>query len=332
LYGAASEPYFTGLEAVHVVAGRKESGTGEPQRVARMRSHSHELLGHELNRLMRVHRPDLVQVEHVELALLARWKRGQTPWILTLHDVLLSGGPTPSAADCFERYWIGKFDHLIACCEEDASLLHALRVSVVGNGAALESDGYTPSTGLSDLLFLGPFRYAPNWQGIEEFLSQAYPALQAHLPRVRLHILGGVDARTRANTCDRFRQPGVHVYDHVDDVAPWLRACALTINPIRHNRGSCLKVIQSLAAGRVCVSTREGARGFLGSELRGLIAVETVSEFTEAIERLLIDEETRLKLEAPEPSKLEPYRWERSAEQQMAIYRCLLKARSVHNG
>jgi hypothetical protein len=332
LYREASEPYFRRFEAVHLVGGRKEVASTEPARVARMRSHSHELLGNELSRILTVYRPDLVQIEYVELALLARRRKGRTPWILTLHDVLLSGAFRQPAEDIFEREWIGKFDHLIACCEEDASLLHGMPVSVVPNGAAIGRGGYTPSAGLSDLLFLGPFRYQPNWEGIQRFLREVYPALHTRIPGIRVHILGGVDAPSRASGCEAFRQSGVYVHDHVDDVDPWLQACALTINPIRNNRGSCLKVVQSLAAGRVCISTREGARGFLNSELRSLIVVETVSQFTEAITGLVNDEEARLKLEAPEPCKLEGYSWARSAEAQMTVYRRLTGGRSAWNG
>jgi glycosyltransferase involved in cell wall biosynthesis len=329
LYGDSSAPYFTQLGAVHFVGGRREDASCEPARIARMQSHSHELLGNELSRIIAVYRPDIVQIEYVELALLARRREGRTPWILTMHDCLLSGALPPSLEDRFERGWIGKFDHLVACCEEDASMLHDMSVSVVPNGAAIRRGGYTPSAGLTGLLFLGPFRYPPNWDGILEFLREAYPELHARIPGIRVHILGGVDAPSRASGCEAFRQPGVYVHDHVDDVVPWLQACALTINPIRNNRGSCLKVVESLAAGRVCVSTREGSRGFLNSGLRSLIVVETVSQFAEAIAGLLNAEEARLKIEAPEPCKLEGYSWARSSEAQMAVYRRLTGARSA---
>src|ERR1035441_10872338 len=73
-----------------------------------MRSHSHEFLRNELNRILRVYRPDLVQIEYVELALLSRRREGRTPWILTLHDVLLSGVSCQSLEDNFERKWIAK--------------------------------------------------------------------------------------------------------------------------------------------------------------------------------------------------------------------------------
>ena len=263
-----SEPYFRRFEAASLVGGRKGVASAEPVRIARMRSHSHEPLANELSRILTVHRPDLVQIEYVELALLARRRNGRTPWILTLHDVLLSEAFRQSAEDIFEREWIGKLDHSIACCEEDASLLHDMPVSVVLNGAGLKhaSDSYTPSAGLSDLLFPGPSRYQPNWDGIQQFLREVYPALRTRIPGIRVPILGGVDAPSRASGCDAFRQSGVSVHDHVDDAEPWLQACALTINPICNNRGSCLKVVQSLAIGRVGVSTREGARDFLTAD------------------------------------------------------------------
>jgi len=331
-YGDASAPYLAQLEAVHFVGGRKEAASADAMRIARVRSHSRELLGNELSRVLKVYRPDLVQIEYVELALLAQRREGRTPWILTLHDCLLSGALRPSEKDRFEREWIGKFDHLIACCEEDASLLRDMPVSVVPNGAAIHDAGYIASAGLSDLLFLGPFRYQPNWDGIHEFLLEAYPALHARIPGVRLHILGGVDASSRAGGSEAFRQPGVYVHDHVDDVTPWLKACALTVNPIRNNRGSCLKVAESLAAGRVCVSTREGARGFLDAGLRSLVVVDTVSQFTDAIAGLLNDEKTRLRLEAPETGNLAGYSWTHSAEMQMGIYERLTGGRSRKTG
>ena len=330
-YGTGAARWFTCFQAVHLIGGRKDAPVGEPPRIARMRSHSHAALEDEVRRLAAIYRPDLVQVEYIELALLARRRNGRIPRVLTLHDVLLSEGPPELPEDAFERDALRKFDHLIACCEEDAALLGALPASVVQNGAPDTPGGYTPSTSHSDLLFLGPFRYQPNWEGVQEFLREAYPTLRGRFPYLCLQILGGIDARLRAEDEKLFQQPGVYVYDHVDDVAPWIRDCALTINPIRNNRGSCLKVIQSLAAGRVCVSTRAGARGFLEKGFRSLVAVDTMAEFVEAISGLLNDPGARADIEAPEPARLGPYAWPRAAEQQMAIYRRLIRPRRHHH-
>ena len=321
LYGQVSQGFFGQFSAVHLIGGRADSNGLKAERIERIQRHSHERLANELNRVAETYRADLVQIEFIELAALIERKKNGKPWVLTLHDVLLSGSPPDSSpVDIYERQLIEKFDRVIACCEEDAALLCRDGVRVVPNGASIDATSYLPSAGCHSVLFLGPFRYPPNWEGIVEFLRDVYPSLKARRPQLVLDILGGVGALQRIENEACFQQEGVRVHDHVDDVRPWLNRAALTINPIRGNRGSCLKVIESLAAGRVCVSTRQGARGFLHAGFPGLIAVETVQESGAVIERLLQDESYRLKREVPQADLLNSYSWEGSAALQRDVY------------
>jgi hypothetical protein len=138
-YAEESAPYLAYLGAVHFAGGRRESPSAEPERIARMKSHSHDSLANELSRLVAVYHPRLVQIEYMELALLARRRQGRTPWLLTLHDCLLTGAVEPTREDRFERDWIGRFDHLIVCGEEDAALLPGF----AGLGGT-ERSGHTP--------------------------------------------------------------------------------------------------------------------------------------------------------------------------------------------
>ena len=101
----------------------------------------------------------------------------------------------------------------------------------------------------------------------------------------------------------------------------WLQGCALTINPLRGNRGSAVKLAESVAAGGVCVSTREGARGFLDVGIPALVVVEDVLGSVQPIRDLLAHEDKRLLLEAPPPWLSERLGWGRSAALQEALYR-----------
>ena len=74
-------------------------------------------------------------------------------------------------------------------------------------------------------------------------------------------------------------------------------------------------------AGRVCVSTREGARGFLGLEAPGLLVVERVEDFVEPLVRLLTDPAWRRSLERPSEAVLEACGWRRCAEPLIALHR-----------
>jgi glycosyltransferase involved in cell wall biosynthesis len=145
-------------------------------------------------------------------------------------------------------------------------------------------------------------------------LQLAYPKLKREIPSLELWILGGEGAPRKAAQHAMFQQAGVTVFDLAEDVRPFLDACALTINPLRAVRGSCVKVIESLGAGRICVSTREGARGFDNPGLSALITVENVEDFVEPIEELLGDPLKRRSLEAPQESVLEQYTWKHAGD------------------
>ncbi len=318
-YGPASWDHIGPFDSVHLVGGRPNSPA---DRIGRIRTHSHGKLQAELDYIAAVHKPELVQLEHIELSGLR--PPPVIPSIMVAHDVLISSDGHEQA-DRFERERLATFDAVIACSDEDAALLAPLPVSVVPNGAVIKRHCRRPSTGNHDLLFAGPFRYAPNLQGVRTFLASVFPELRRRFPALNLSILAGEGGRAIVAGDPLLDQPGVRVMDAVDDVHPWLDLCALTINPLTGTRGSSVKLIESLAAGRVCVSTRDGARGFLGTELPGLLVTEDIAGMLAPITRMLADEPARLALERPEIDALRSISWDSAALRQEKVYRGLLE-------
>ena len=84
-----------------------------------------------------------------------------------------------------------------------------------------------------------------------------------------------------------------------------------------------MKLIESIGHGRVCVSTREGARGFADAVLPGLVQVERVGEFLEPLVELFTDEPRRIALEAPPADMEARFGWERAARIQAEAYQRL---------
>ncbi|HYR89439.1 MAG TPA: glycosyltransferase [Terriglobia bacterium] len=320
-YSNASFKYFEKCHLVSLISGRQASA--DPYgRIARIITHSHPVLAAQLRALILMYDPDIVQIEYVELAKLVEM-RDRRPWILTLHDVLLEeGGAMARKEDEFELQYINRFDAVIVCGAEDRALLRRNNVHIVQNGANVTTR-YTPSPADAPILFLGPFRYPPNLAGIIEFLNDVYPSVRAKVRAARLYILGGDDARLIAARSACFDQPGVTVFDFIEDVHPYLEGCSISINPDRSVRGSSLKVIESLAAGRVCVTTRDGARGLMGANLPSLVVVNE-NEFADRIVRLLTDIEYRHRLEVPTEA-LHQYSWEQASQEQARIYTSLLE-------
>jgi len=319
-YGRAGGEALPRLCALHAVGWRRDPPPGGDGRLARIASHSRPLLGELLRKRIAADRPALVEANFIELAALERHARDGVRWALHLHDVLLS--EDASAADRLERSLIARHDAVVVCSEEDARLVRHPRVRVVPNCARPRH--WRSSRGRR-LLFLGPFRYRPNLEGIAAFLERAYPILLDQVPNISIDVLGGDEVKAAAQMgC--FAQKGVRLHGYVRDPSMFLKMCVATVNPLRGIRGSSIKLIESLAAGRVCVSTVEGARGFTEAGFRSLVTVQDVEQMAEPLARLLLDARWRHELEKPDPARLGCYSWEAAGADLATFYSELARA------
>ena len=320
LYGEAAESWLDGIVAARLIEGRGDRRGEAPAPLPeRMRRHAWPGLRAELARLVARYDPDIVQVEFMELAALGADRRGRARWVLALHDVYLSA----TADDAAQLDALRKFDALTVCSAEDAALLPAnLPATLIGNGARDRRAEYVPSRAAPPrLLFMGPFRYAQNRDGVLEFLDNAWPVLRARFANLELVILGGVESATIAASDARLRQPGVRLIAEFVEPSPYLRDCTLSINPQREIRGSSIKLIESLLAGRVCVSTTDGARGFGEAGFDGLVCASDITAMAAPIAALLADDAERLRREQADGVRLDAYTWDAMAQRQLALYR-----------
>ncbi|MFO1413032.1 MAG: glycosyltransferase [Burkholderiales bacterium] len=329
LYDARSFASFDGLAGVRLIGRDDRDQHAPPQDLgARMRAHCHPALVQAVNAAIADFAPDIVQIEHAELAPLVHACRTPTArWVLDLHDAYGPGDFRDTAsAEAFARD-LAAFDALVVCSAEDATLVSHPNCVVIGNGAALAFDRYRPSTS-HRLLFIGPFRYEPNRVGIGTFIARAWPRIREAVPDATLTVLGGDEhvRWTRGNAL--FASPGVEVLAHRDDVPAQLDACALTLNPLVDIRGSAVKLVESLAAGRICVSTADGARGMPVTS-PALVVVDDVDAMAAPIVSLLQDEERRQAQEEPDRGALTPFGWETAVAKQHALYDALSRPHPV---
>lgn len=102
------------------------------------------------------------------------------------------------------------------------------------------------------ILFVGSLWYPPNREGVDRFLLRSWPRIRKAAPGVELVLVGAVDHAVRAKWN---RLPGVTAPGFVQDLASAYRACAFTIVPIHLGGGTNIKILESLAHGRACVTT-----------------------------------------------------------------------------
>lgn len=317
-YSAPDCKGYLPFVAAELVSGRPPTTIrpGIDLRSARRISHAHRALRTRLRQMLERYRPVAVMIEHAELAALVMEKRAGDPaFLLSLHDVLLSpGDPAEAAADAAERSLIERFDSVIVCSPEDQALLGTLPALLVANGChASAARAYVSSAGNHEVLFVGPFRAPNNRDGISRFLAKVWPQVSAAVPTARLVVVGGPGASAQVNGWPGYDPASVTVLDHADDLTGLLRRAALTINPQPELRGSSIKVIEALAAGRICVSTQAGARGHQALGFKALITVRDDDAFAQCLIELLADEAKRIALEQPQPALLERCDWSATA-------------------
>ena len=116
-----------------------------------------------------------------------------------------------------------------------------------------------PPSDSNTLLFVGSLWYAPNREGIDRFLARCWPSIKADQPHARLLLAGAAPLAMRQIW---ERQPDVSAPGFVDDLDAAYRNAAFTIAPIHTGGGTTIKILESLAYGRACVTTPYCAAAF----------------------------------------------------------------------
>jgi len=116
-----------------------------------------------------------------------------------------------------------------------------------------------PQADSKTLLFVGSLWYSPNRQGIDRFLQRSWPVIKQVQPQAKLLLAG---AATPALRRGWETHPDVSAPGFVDDLAAAYRDAAFTIAPIHSGGGTNIKILESLAYGRACVTTPHSASGF----------------------------------------------------------------------
>jgi glycosyltransferase involved in cell wall biosynthesis len=116
-----------------------------------------------------------------------------------------------------------------------------------------------PQSDSSTLLFVGSLWYVPNREGIDRFLARCWPAIKAAQPHARLLLVGAAPPAMRQAW---EQHPDVSAPGFVDDLGEAYRNAAFTIAPIHAGGGTNIKILESLAYGRACVTTPYCAEAF----------------------------------------------------------------------
>ncbi|MGB3969756.1 MAG: glycosyltransferase, partial [Planctomycetota bacterium] len=134
------------------------------------------------------------------------------------------------------------------------------------------------------VLFVGTIDYPPNFEAVEELVTQHLPVLRAAFPGLVARLVGRDDAGRLAvfRGCE-----GVEVIGTVDDVKPHYAVAHAVYLPIRTGGGTRGKIIEAWALGRPVLATAIAAEALAGVEGRHWRRFETPLQGAQELREVL---------------------------------------------
>ena len=221
-----------------------------------------------------------------------------------------------------ERSAWRRFDGCVVTSARDEQLLGrdapTVRTAVVPNG--VDIDSFVPSEAPADpdtVLFFGAINYYPNTDGLLFFLREAWPALKARRPGVRLRIVGPKPPPSIASWPD----PSVEVVGYVDDVRTEIARAAAIVAPLRIGGGTRLKVLEAMALGKAIVSTTLGAEGIDAGHEREILIADDGEGLALQLARVLGDDALARRLgSAARQLAVDRYSWRAATHSLLQFY------------
>ena len=254
-------------------------------------------------------RPDIVVVEHAELAPLLRTVPSGTPTVLVLHNMLVTiqrqlvkTEPTTwaRAKAVAEIGFMGYQQRrdlraatvTVVVSEGDARLARRLRpssrVAVVPN--CINADYFARNGARSSrptLVMTASYHYKPNQDAAIELLHEVLPRVRERVPDVELLLVGQQFPSWLLMEVDRC--PNARAMSDVADIRPVLQQAWVALAPLRHGSGAPLKVLEALAAEVPVVATPRAAHALDLGEATGVVAGDDAAALAEQAAGLLRD-------------------------------------------
>jgi glycosyltransferase involved in cell wall biosynthesis len=179
------------------------------------------------------------------------------------------------------------------------------------------------------VLWIGPFDDPANMQAFRLLIDEVWPHVRASRQQAKLTVVAGENYRL--NWRRRFRSAfpelpaGVTVLGRVGDARPLYERASVVMALVAAGAGSSPHVLEALAMGRAVVAAKAACEGLAVEPGRDLLVATSPAEFAAAVEKLLADPALRRQLSEHGRSAIARYDWNRSVEQQLAIYEELLR-------
>lgn len=198
----------------------------------------------------------------------------------------------------FEVKKLAAYDLLVAITERDLGVFRKLGynrdglVASVGIDLSAYQPDYTCFRKKLSLAFIGALDWMPNQAGVLWFIEKAWPELQRRFPHLEFHVAGKNTPAWLLNKSVK----GVFFHGEIPDAKSFVNTHAVLLAPLFSGSGMRVKLVESMALGRLVISTAVGAEGIGGIDGQHFLLAETPEDFIQKINWCFEHSEEMLKI------------------------------------
>jgi glycosyltransferase involved in cell wall biosynthesis len=178
---------------------------------------------------------------------------------------------------------LNKYDFLIPTTNSDKAIFKSydLKIPCTTISTSLDLSQYLkyPLTTTPDikpeLAFIGALDWTPNLEGILWFIEEVWTVIKTKIPNISLFVAG----RNMPDYFDKYQEPGVNMVGEVFSAPNFMSKHDFLIMPVRSSSGIKVKVIESMALGRLVIGSKIGLEGIGVTDRVNVLLAETPEEY-----------------------------------------------------
>ena len=130
----------------------------------------------------------------------------------------------------------------------------------------------------NQILFFGDYNWFPNYDALIYILNEIWPLALNLSKKIELKLIGRhLPRRTVEKIIREKKLFNIEVIGEVQDIQKYIKESAVIIAPLRMGGGARLKILESLAMGKIVITTKEGAEGIFNKSV--LIIANNSTDF-----------------------------------------------------
>ncbi|MFT4521243.1 MAG: glycosyltransferase involved in cell wall biosynthesis [Bacteroidia bacterium] len=184
----------------------------------------------------------------------------------------------------FESKHLNQFAALVPVTPDDAELFKKMGciIPIFPSPAGIDINKWKPNYEQEQALtsfHMGSLEWLPNLEAVEWLLSDIWPKVLEVEPKAKLFIAG---KHTPARL-QKAHHPGVVMMGEVGNAQTFISDKSLSLVPLKSGSGIRLKILESMSAGKLVISTSIGAQGIDYTDQLNIVIADTTENFSNAI-------------------------------------------------